>query len=116
MIPKSNKFPTRVQFLNFRARANQVVTPHLRLMTEPRDIKDPTAVVGPRVSVIVPIKVNKRAVFRNTLKRIVYDTAAKALFKQNIDCIIVFKPIALLKGKPSEDLVLAELHSVILNL
>lgn len=113
MIPKSNKFPTRVQFLNFRARASQVVTPHLRLMTEMRDIKDPSAVAGPRLSVIVPIKVNKRAVFRNALKRIIYDAGSKALFRQNIDCIILFKPIALLKGKISEDLVLAELHSVI---
>ncbi|MEI8232885.1 MAG: ribonuclease P protein component [bacterium] len=104
MIPKSSKFPTRVQFLSFRARAEQLITPHLRVMVEPHT---PT-----RISVIVPVKVNKRAVARNGFKRLVYDAAWKQLASKNLDCIIVFKPISLLKSKLSTDLILAELASL----
>lgn len=113
MIPKSNKFPTRVQFLNFRARAKQVVTPHLRLMTEDRPLGGLVNLRGPRISVIVPVKVSKRAVVRNNFKRLIYDVAWKALSNKNIDCIIVFKPIALLKGPASEAQIVAELSSVV---
>lgn len=116
MIPKSNKFPTRVQFLSFRARANQVATPHLRIMTENRIEHGSANIYGPRLSVIVPIKVNKRAVVRNNLRRLVYDAAWKGLSGKNIDCIIMFKPISLLKGKQSDDLILQELYSVLSSL
>ncbi len=116
MIPKSNKFPTRVQFLNFRARAAQRATPHLRIMTEERVEKGSVNVYGPRLSVIVPIKVNKRAVVRNNLRRLVYDSAWKSLSGKNIDCIIMFKPIALIKSKQSDDLIVQELRSTISSL
>lgn len=112
MIPKSNKFPTRIQFLNFRARATQTTTPHLRLMVEVRKPGDANGILGPRLSVIVPVKVNKRAVVRNSLKRTVYDTAWKMIGSKNIDCIILFKPIALLKGKPSEEIIISELKTI----
>ena len=104
MIPKSNKFPTRVQFLNFRARAKQIVAPHLRIMIEPH--------IPSRLSVIVPVKVNKRAVVRNGLKRLVYDTTWKIIGEKNLDCIVLFKPIALLKGKVSQDLITHELSQI----
>ena len=109
MIPKANKFPTRVQFLSFRARARQLTAPHLRIMVEPRSEKDAKIVVESRLSVIVPIKVSKRAVVRNHFKRLAYDTMWKIIKAKNIDCLLIFKPIALLKGKPSEDLIIHEL-------
>lgn len=105
MISKSNKFPTRAQFLTFRARAKQLTTPHLRILFEPHT---PT-----RLSVIVPIKVSKRATTRNSFKRLAYDTAWKILKDKNLDCIIIFKPLALLKGKLSQDLISHELSQAI---
>lgn len=116
MIPKSNKFPTRVQFLSFRARAKQLATPHLRIMTEERVERGSSNIYGPRLSVIVPIKVNKRAVVRNNLRRIVYDSAWKVLLGKNIDCIIMFKPIALIKSKQSDDMILQELLAAVSSL
>ncbi len=104
MISQSNKFPTRTQFLVFRARAKQIATPHLRVMTDPH--------APARLSVIVPIKVSKRAVLRNHFKRLVYDAAWKVLKGKNLDCIIMLKPIALLKGKSSDDLILSELQTL----
>lgn len=104
MIPKASKFPTRVQFLQFRAIAKQSTTPHLRIMTSPHT---PT-----RLSVIVPIKVSKRATTRNSFKRLVYDTAWKILKDKNLDCIIIFKPLALPKGKSSQDLIVHELSQL----
>lgn len=104
MIPKSNKFPTRQQFLAFRAIAKQSTTPHLRIMTSPHSPS--------RLSVIVPIKVSKRATARNSFKRLAYDTAWKTLQAKNLDCIIIFKPIALLKGRASQDLIISELQGL----
>ena len=105
MIPKSSKFPTRIQFLQFRKIAKQSATPHLRVLTSPHT---PT-----RLSVIVPIKVSKRATTRNSFKRLVYDTAWQLLKHKNLDCIIMFKPIALLKGKASQDLITHELSQIV---
>lgn len=104
MISKSNKFPTRIQFLQFQAIAKQTATPHLRLMTSPH--------APSRLSVIVPIKVNKRAVVRNSFKRLVYDIVWKLIKDKNLDCIVIFKPIALLKGKISQDLITHELSQL----
>ena len=104
MISKSNKFPTRQQFLVFRAHAKQITTPHLRTMPSPH--------TPSRLSVIVPIKVNKRAVVRNSFKRLAYDTVWKIIKAKNLDCIIIFKPITLLKGKISEDLIIHELSQL----
>lgn len=105
MISRANKFPTRVQFLQFHAVAKQSVTPHLRIMTSPH--------TPPHLSVIVPIKVSKRATTRNSFKRLTYDTAWKILKDKNLDCVIIFKPIALLKGKVSENLIKHELSQAI---
>ncbi len=104
MIPKSSKFPTRIQFLQIRAIAKQSTTPHLRIMTSPHT---PT-----RLSVIVPIKVSKRAVIRNSFRRLVYDTAWKILKDKDLDCIIMFKPITLIKGKASAELITSELSQL----
>src|SRR5688500_2400937 len=104
MIPKSSKFPTRTQFLTFRAKVKQLTTPHLRLLYAPH--------TPSRLSVIVPAKVNKRAVVRNALRRLVYDTMWKTLESKNLDCIVMFKPLALLKGRPTMELIATELNSL----
>ena len=106
MIPKSSKFPTRIQFLQFRAQAKRLVTTHTTIYHLPSTISS-------RLSVIVPIKVSKRATTRNSLKRLVYDTAWKIIKDKNLDCIVIFKPIALLKGKISQDLIIHELSQLI---
>ena len=104
MISKTNKFPTRIQFLKFRQTARQLTTPHLRVMILPH--------TPSRLSVVVPIKVSKKATTRNSFKRVVYDTAWKILSEKNLDCIILFKPITLLKGKTSEELLVYELSQL----
>lgn len=104
MISKASKFPTRVQFLSFRARAKQSTTPHLRVMTSPH--------IPTRLSVIVPIKVSKRAVTRNHYKRLAYDATWKIIKDKNLDCIVMFKPTTLLKGKSSDDLILSEIVNI----
>lgn len=101
MIPSKSKFPSRTQLLQFRAVAKQSTTPHLRVMTSPHNPS--------RLSVVVPVKVNKRAVARNSFKRLVYDKVWKMIKDKNLDCIVMFKPMALIKGKISEDLIKNEL-------
>jgi RNase P protein component len=104
MIAKSSKFPTRSQFLTFRAKASQITTPHLRLLSLPH--------TPSRLSVIVPIKVNKRAVVRNSFRRLAYDALWKTISPKNLDCVLLFKPLALIKGRPTEELILAELKEL----
>ena len=101
MIPAKSKFPSRTQLLQFRSLARQSSTPHLRIMVLPH--------TPSRLSVVVPVKVNKRAVARNSFKRLVYDQVWKMIKDKNLDCIVMFKPIALIKGKISEDLIKNEL-------
>jgi ribonuclease P protein component len=105
MIPKSSKFPTRIQFLQFRSVANRLVTPHTTIY----HLRSTTP---SRLSIIVPIKVSKRATTRNSFKRLTYDTAWKVLKDKNLDCVIIFKPLALVKGKDSENLIVSELNGL----
>ena len=65
-----------------------------------------------RLSVIVPIKVSKRAVIRNHFKRLAYDATWKIIKDKHLDCILMFKPITLLKNKTSDDLLLSEISSI----
>jgi RNase P protein component len=104
MISKVNKFPTRVQFLKFRSVAAQLTTPHLRVMVLPH--------TPSRLSVVVPIKVSKKATTRNSFKRILHDIAWKIIADKNLDCIILCKPITLIKGPMSEKMLIEELKSL----
>lgn len=113
MISKSNKFPTRTQFLAFRTKAKQITTPHLRVLFHSRSVDNITLLeCDSRLSVIVPIKVSKRATTRNSFKRLVYDIVWKLIKDKNLDCIVIFKTIALLKGKISQDLIIHELSQL----
>ena len=100
--------PLRTQFLSFRSRATRHVTPHTTIYHLKSNIST-------RLGVVVPIKVNKRATTRNSFKRLAYDTAWKIIKDKNLDCIIIFKPLALPKGKPSQDLILSEIRSLEFN-
>jgi ribonuclease P protein component len=104
MISKTNKFPTRIQFLKFRSVAKQLSTPHLRVMVLPH--------APSRLSVIVPIKVSKKATTRNLFKRLVFDVAWKIIADKNLDYIVLCKPITLVKGPASEKMLIEELKSL----
>lgn len=101
MIPVISKFPTRIDFLSFRKHANQSHTPHLRVMTLPH--------APSRLSVIVPRKLNKLAVARNSFKRLVYDQVWGMIKDKNLDCIVTLKSVFLAKGKISEEIIKNEL-------
>ena len=62
-----------------------------------------------RLSVIVPVKVSKRAVVRNAFKRLAHDLVWKSLSSKNLDCIVLFKPITLTKGTVSLNLIRDEI-------
>jgi len=112
MIPSYSKFPTRTQFLSFRSRAKQIATLHFRIMILPRAPSGAVGGVGSRLSVIVPIKVGKRATTRNYFKRSVYDATWKTIKDKNFDCIVMFKPIALQKSPTTKQQILSELQSL----
>jgi ribonuclease P protein component len=70
-----------------------------------------TREAGPRATVVVSTKVDKRAVKRNRLKRIVRVLLGKFLTQANlppIDYIIILKPLA---GKVSENLIVEAMDS-----
>jgi RNase P protein component len=93
--------------------ATQLTTPHLRVMVLPRVPSGATGGVGSRLSVIVPIKVNKKATARNGFRRLVYDATWKILESKNLDCIVLFKPIMLTKGPDTEKMLYAELNGLV---
>lgn len=98
----------RTQFLAFRARARQLTTPHTRIYFL-------TSGASSRLSVVVPIKASKKAAVRNHFKRLVYEATWKLLKEKNLDCVVMFKPLALPKGKPTDTLLLSEINSLQFN-
>ena len=87
MIPRSYKFPLRIQFVRFRARARRLVAPPFTLFYLPSTTT--------RLGIIVPKKVSKLATTRNWLKRLTYDTVYPLVKDKNLDCVIVYKPLPL---------------------
>jgi len=113
MISTFHKFPLRNEFVRFRTRAKQITTSHLRILFHSRSVNNITLLeCDSRLSVIVPIKVSKRATTRNWLKRLTYDTLWPLIEDKNIDVVVLFKPLALLKGKQSQDIILSELQGL----
>ncbi len=77
MIPKSKRFPMRTQFLEFRRLARRFFSQNLILYYRPSsEIK---------LAVVVPKKVNRRAVVRNRLKRLL----KKELLKYQLGWMVV---------------------------
>lgn len=101
MISKSSKFPSRTQLLPISRARQTILDASLTNYGSPH--------TPSRLSVVVPVKVNKRAVARNSFKELVYDQVWKMIKDKNLDCIVMFKPMALIKGKISEDLIKNEL-------
>ncbi len=109
MIPKSSKFPLRTELLRFRTRAKKIATSHLLISYLPHIPSEAVGEVG-RLGVIVPKKVNKLATTRNYLKRLVYDTLWPQIKDQNMDVVVVFKPLPLKKTAATKKILQAELH------
>lgn len=102
MIPKSNKFPARTEFLAFRARARQLMTPHARIYH-----LESNALA--RLTVIVPKKLSKLATTRNWLKRLTYNTLWPHIQKSNLDMVVIYKPLPLKKSPANTQQIISEL-------
>ncbi len=88
MIPRHLRFPMRTQFLNFRRQAQRLNSTHLNLLYLPTS--------SIKLAVVVPKKVNKRAVVRNRLKRLLKQ---KLLNYQLGQIVVLVKPIRLEKNQ-----------------
>ena len=88
MIPKRLRFPMRTDFLSFRSRARKIYSPHLTLYYR---LHPPV-----QLAVVVPKKVNKRAVVRNQLKRLL---KRELLNHQLGQIVVLVKPIHLEKDQ-----------------
>ncbi len=105
MIPKVSKFPLRTELVAFRARAKKNTSPLTTCYWLP-------STKPSRLSVIIPKKLNKLTTTRNWLKRLTYDALWSRIKDQQLDCVIIFKPLPL-KKSPS---VKAQINSELKNL
>lgn len=94
----------RTDFLAFRSRARRLVTPHFTVY-----YLLPTT-HSSRLAVVVPAKVSKLATTRNWLKRLVYDSLWPQIVDKKIDCVVIFKPLPLVKSPANKELILSELN------
>jgi RNase P protein component len=108
MLSRLHKFPMRTEFLRFRHTSSQGVSPHLRLYS--RRVSHQS-----RLSIVIPLKVNKHAVARNCFRRLLYDAAWSRIKSLNLDCVILLKPLPLPKNPTSLSLLLSELNNLILD-
>lgn len=98
----------RTEFLRFRSRAARRVTAHTTVYFGKS--KD-----NSRLSIVVPVKVNKRAVVRNWLKRLAYDTLWPKIEKNQNDCVVVFKPLPLTLSPATLKMILSEIQTLEFN-
>lgn len=109
MIPAYRKFPLRTEYLSFRRLAKQLITPHLRIhysRVTPRES-------GARLIVIVPKKVSKLATTRNHLKRLTYNTLWPLIQNQQLDVVVIYKPLAFKKSLSTTQALISELASYV---
>jgi RNase P protein component len=66
--------------------------------------------------VVVPKKLSPKAVTRNWLKRLTYDTLWPLIQDKNFDCVIVYKPLPLSKTPATQKELINELTQAISNL
>ena len=105
MIPASQKFPLRTDFLRFRARAQKILSPHFTAYCALR--------TGPsRLAVVVPKKVSKYAVVRNSLKRLTYETLWPLIKDANLDVVIMYKPLPLTRAPNLKSQIALEIKSL----
>lgn len=104
MIPSSQKFPLRTQFMHFRSRATRQVTPHFTCFY----LSSPLTKMG----VVVPKKLSKLATTRNWLKRLTYDTIWPLIKAQKLDCVVVYKPLPLTQSPATKAQIIHELATL----
>lgn len=66
-----------------------------------------------RLSVIVPKKVNKLATTRNWLRRLTYDTLWPLVKDQNLDVVIIFRPLKLAKSPAAKAQIVSEIEKLL---
>lgn len=108
MIPVSRKFPLRTEFLSFRRRAKRLVGPHTNIYHLGSNSST-------RMAVIVPKKVNSRSATRNWLRRLTYDTLWPQIEDKNLDCVVVYKPLSLIKSSTTKAQIVSILKSLEFN-
>ena len=89
MISRQNRFPMRTRFLEFRRFAQKLYSPHLTLLYSFSG--------NPQLAVVVPKKVNKRAVVRNRLKRLLKQQLLD--FRHLGKLVVLVKPVHLEKSQ-----------------
>jgi ribonuclease P protein component len=120
MIPAYYKFPLRTEFLHFRASAKRLVSPHFTIylgIHSRSEKSDPTLrECLCRMSVVVPKKLSKLATTRNWLKRLTCSAVWPLIQTKNLDCVVVYKPLALTKSPQIKKELIDELSQAIGNL
>ena len=112
MIPKSSKFPMRTEFLAFRRSAKRLSSLHFTIYWLSRSRNEEVFTFRDRqsrFSVVIPKKVNKRATTRNWLKRLTYNTVWPIIEDNNLDMVIIYKPIKLEKSAETKKCIISEL-------
>lgn len=119
MISRARKFPLRTEFLSFRAKSEKISSQYFTVYYLASESH--SGIVKPefsipecksRLAVVVPKKVNKLATVRNWLKRLVYDHLWPLIREKNLDVIIVFKPLSLIKSAQTKDLLISQLNDI----
>ena len=105
MIPASQKFPLRTDFLRFRARAQKILSPHFTAYCALRTDHS-------RLAVVVPKKVSKLATTRNWLKRLTYDTLYPRIVDANLDVVVIYKPLPLTRTPSTKSQIVSEIKSL----
>ena len=99
-----SKFPLRTGFLDFKKNAKKHPFPNFLVYT--------SSSASSRLGIIIPKKVNKLATTRNWLKRLTYDTLWPHIKEQNLDVVVVYKPMPLIKSLQAKDLIIKAINSL----
>ena len=109
MIPASQKFPLRTDFLRFRARAQKILSPHVAVYYALHTGHS-------RLAVVVPKKVSKLATTRNWLKRLTYDALYPHLKDAKLDVVVMYKPLPLSKNPKNKATIIGEIRNLKLQI
>lgn len=95
----------RREFLSFRRQAKRLASSHLQLLFLPEGKL--------LLSVVVPAKVSKLATTRNWLRRLVYDSLWQTLAGSRLVCVVIFKPIPMVRSAATQTLIEEELRDLL---
>ena len=105
MIPISRKFPMRTSFIEFRRHANRLSTPLTTIYYQPTRS-------SPRLSIVIPKKINNKATTRNWLKRISYRSAWAIIKDWKLDVVVVYKPLPLKKSIETKEKIINDIDTI----